>query len=171
MLSITNVLIFAEYLQYKPHFALAHFPCSSAPLPMFCFITTDIGAHKPRLLSPFVMNLETALLGLNNALWFCFSCHTLICVKKVYWLYQSGDVCTRIIVHFLFKSLPVHHLWYDLCISWQWNYFHCHCHLSLSLSLSLSNGNIFRVTGHLCGIFTAGPSVTVMSVIHRSPAV
>ena len=23
---------------------------------MFCFITTDIGAHKPRLLAPFVMN-------------------------------------------------------------------------------------------------------------------
>ena len=26
---------------------------------MFCFISTDIGAHKPRLLAPFVMNLET----------------------------------------------------------------------------------------------------------------
>ena len=71
MLLITNVLIF-EYLQYKPYFALAHFSCSSAPLPMFCFISPDTGAHKPRLLAPFVMNLETALLGLNNALWFCF---------------------------------------------------------------------------------------------------
>ena len=50
---------------------------------------------------------------------FVFSCHTLICVKKVYWLYQSGDVCTRILVHFFLKSLPVHHLWYDLCNSWQ----------------------------------------------------
>ena len=115
MLSITNVLIFAEYLQYKTYFALAHSPCSPAPFPMFCFISTDIGAHNPRLLAPFAMNIETALLGLNNALWFCFSCHTLICVKKVYWLYQSEDVCTRILVHFLFKSLPVHHLRYDLC--------------------------------------------------------
>ena len=90
MLSTTNVLIFTEYLQYKPYFALAHFLCFSAHHPIFCFISTDIGSHKPKLLVSFVMNKVTALLGLNNALWSYSSCHTLICVKMciAWWRHQ-----------------------------------------------------------------------------------
>ena len=61
---------------------LAFYLFSLHPL-YFCFMSTDIGAHKYRLFGPFVLNIEIVLSGLYCTLCFCSSCHVMIgeCIK------------------------------------------------------------------------------------------
>ena len=54
---------------------------------------------KPRLVVSFVMNIATALVGLNFTLWFCTACHTLLC----YW---------KRIVHCTRMEMYVHNSWF-----------------------------------------------------------
>ena len=106
--SAIHLLILFQYLQYKP-FLYSHISFVFLHPLYSCFMITDIGTHNFGLFTPFVMNTDIVLSGLDCTLWICR------CIKNFF-------------STFFQSVLPVHHVWFDLCNSL----------LSLSSSSSLS---------------------------------